>query len=175
MTRVFPRFAAVFLLVIPLTHGGAVTLAAQDLVTPAVLLTVRAADADAASAEVPPAPLTPATALPSRGAADFSHLTRPSVLPALYVATAVTQALDAHSTLLALRAGAQEANPFMRGTTTRPGAFLALKAGTAAGTILLAEKLWSRNRGGAIAAMVALNAVTSVIVAHNYAVAARLR
>jgi len=173
MTRVFPRFAAVFLLVIPLTHAGAVTLAAQDLVTPAVLLTVRAADA--ASAEVRSAQPSPATTLPARGAADFSHLTRPSVLPALYVATAVTQALDAHSTLLALRAGAQEANPFMRGTTTRPGAFLALKAGTAAGTILLAEKLWSRNRGGAIAAMVALNAVTSVIVAHNYAVAARLR
>jgi hypothetical protein len=138
-----------------------------------VLLTVRAGDG--ALAEAAPAPPTPATALPSRGAADFSHLTRPSVLPALYVATAVTQAMDAHSTLSALRAGAQEANPLMRGAAARPGAFLALKAGAAAGTILFAEKLWSRNRGGAIAAMVALNVVTSVIAAHNYAVGARLR
>ena len=83
-------------------------------------------------------------------------MTRPAVLPALYVATAVTQALDAHSTMTALHAGAQEANPFMRTATSSPGAFLAIKAGAAAGTVLLAEKMWPRNRAGAIATMVAV-------------------
>lgn len=173
MTRALPRLAAVFLLVIPVWHAGAVTVAAQDLITPAVLATLRAADVSPAIQSL--APAASEKALPARGKQEFSSMTRPAVLPALYVATAVTQALDAHSTMTALHAGAQEANPFMRTATSSPGAFLAIKAGAAAGTILLAEKMWPRNRAGAIATMVALNSVTCIIAAHNYAVAGRLR
>jgi len=172
MTRALPRLAAVFLLVIPVWHAGAVTVAAQDLVTPAVLSTLRGSDVPPANESLtrPGAEKT----LPSHGKQEFSSITRPAVLPALYVATAVAQALDAHSTMMALHAGAQEANPFMQKATSSPGAFLAIKAGAAAGTILLAEKMWPRNRAGAIATMVALNSVTCIIAAHNYAVAGRL-
>jgi hypothetical protein len=48
-----------------------------------------------------------------------------------------------------------------------------VKAGAAAGTIYFAEKLWRRNRVGAVAMMVVVNGVTAAVVAHNYKVADR--
>jgi hypothetical protein len=95
-------------------------------------------------------------------------------LPALYAVTAVTQLLDAHSTMAALGKGAREANPVMQGVATHGGALLAVKAGAAVGTVFMAEKMWRRNRAGAIATMVLVNVVTGAIAAHNYSVASRL-
>jgi hypothetical protein len=77
--------------------------------------------------------------------------------------------------MTALNRGAREANPLMQGAASNGGTLLAVKAGVAAGSIFVAEKLWRRNRAGAIATMVALNVVTAAIAAHNYAVASRLR
>ena len=74
--------------------------------------------------------------------------------------------------MTALNRGAREANPLMQGAATHSGALLAVKAGAAIGTVFMAEKMWRRNRAGAIATMVAMNAVTAVVAAHNYAVAA---
>jgi hypothetical protein len=53
---------------------------------------------------------------------------------------------------------------------------MAVKAGVAASTILLAEKMWKRgNRTGAIATMLIVNGVTAAVVANNYKVASNLR
>jgi hypothetical protein len=93
----------------------------------------------------------------------------------MYAATVALQALDAHSTLTAIGHGAQEANPVMKGVVGNRGALLAVKAGAAAGTIYIAEKLWRRNRAGAIVLMAVVNGVTAAVVAHNYKVAGRLR
>jgi len=100
---------------------------------------------------------------------------RPAVLPPLYASAIVLQALDAHSTMSAIRNGAHEANPFMQGVAKNNGAMLAVKAGVAASTIYFAEKMWKRNRVGAIAMMVALNTIDALVVVHNYGVASRLR
>jgi hypothetical protein len=100
---------------------------------------------------------------------------RPALLPALYASNVVLQALDAHSTLTALKQGAREANPMMQGVAGNPTALIAVKAGAAAGTIYFAEKLWRRNRVAAIALMAAVNGVSAIVVAHNYKVASRLR
>ena len=90
------------------------------------------------------------------------------VLLPLYVSFATLQLLDVHSTTRALAIGGVEANPVMRGVAGNPAALVAVKAGVTASTILLAEKVRSRSRVGAILLMAALNSTYATVVAHNY-------
>jgi hypothetical protein len=90
------------------------------------------------------------------------------VLVPLYASFAALQMLDAHSTLRAVRAGGVEQNPMLRGIADKPVAMVALKAGVAASTIALAEKVRSRSRVGAIVLMAALNSTYAAVVVHNY-------
>lgn len=97
---------------------------------------------------------------------------RPStLLTSLYASTALMQALDVHSTLSAFRAGAREANPLMDGVTKNRAAFLAVKAGVAASTILATRQLSKRNKTAAIVTLVAVNSAYAFVVNHNYRVA----
>lgn len=89
----------------------------------------------------------------------------------LYVSFAALQALDATSTLKALRGGAHEANPLMQGVAGNTAALLAVKAGTAAATIFFSEHLAKKNPIASLAIMVAVNSAYATIVAHNYRVA----
>jgi hypothetical protein len=98
---------------------------------------------------------------------------RPAILVPLYAGFAALQILDAHSTLEATSVGAQEINPLMQGPSNNPAAMLAVKAGTAAGIVVISEKLWRRNRTAAIVTMISLNSAYLVIAAHNYAEAQR--
>jgi hypothetical protein len=91
-----------------------------------------------------------------------------SVLLPLYVSFATLQLLDAHSTTRALASGGVEANPVMRGVAGNPAALVAVKAGVTASTIVLAEKVRSKSRVGAILLMAALNSTYATVVAHNY-------
>ena len=101
-------------------------------------------------------------------------VTRPStpdrdvLLPALYTGFGVLQALDAHSTVRAVNAGHREANPLIAPFAERPGAMIAVKAATTAGTIYLAHRLAGRNRAAAIALMIAVNGAYAAIVGANY-------
>jgi len=99
---------------------------------------------------------------------DQLKQTRPAPLVPLYMAFVGLQALDAHSTLTAVESGAREANPMVRGTLGSPAGLVLLKSGTAAGVVLLTEKLWPRNRTAAVITMVALNSAYATIAAHNY-------
>ncbi len=94
----------------------------------------------------------------------------PGILVPLYVSFAALQALDAHSTIRALNAGATEGNPIMAGLAGKPAAFVAVKTGLAASTIFLAEKVRVKSRGAAVALMAVLNSVYATIVARNYRV-----
>jgi uncharacterized membrane protein len=90
---------------------------------------------------------------------------RPAAVGVLYGTYATLQALDVVSTRKALGAGGHELNPLMnRGNV---GAMLAVKAAVGVSTIYFTEKLWKKNRAGAIAVMVALNGAQAAIVAHN--------
>jgi hypothetical protein len=93
----------------------------------------------------------------------------------LYVTTAVTQALDIHSTLKALDRGGVEMNPLLSGLTGNKAAFIAVKSAVAAGSILAARRLAKRNKVAAIISMVAINAAYGLVAHHNYKVAGRLR
>ena len=101
---------------------------------------------------------------------------RPSMLPALYATSAALQGYDTFSTLNALKSGAREANPLMKSVVKSPTAFVAMKAGVAAGSILAAEQLWkNHHRIGAIGMMVASNLMMGIVAAHNSHVLSQLK
>ena len=132
---------------------------AQDLATPSPIASpldlVRLPAA--ATAETAPR-LAPAATSSSRG-----------VLVPLYVSFAALQALDAHSTLRGIHRGAVEQNPMLRSFANNPAALFAVKAGVAASTIVIADKMRDRSRVGAIVLMAGLNSFYATVVAHNYA------
>jgi hypothetical protein len=98
---------------------------------------------------------------------------RPRLLAGLYAGFVTLQALDAHSTLTAVRGGRKEANPIIQPFADRPGMLIAAKAATAVGTIALSERLWRKHRVAAVVLMVAANAGYAAVVAHNYRQARR--
>ena len=109
---------------------------------------------------------------PSESAPHRSNGRR-AIVP-LYVSFAALQALDIHSTLIALdRGGTHEANPLMAGIVERPAALVAVKAATGAGIIYLTERVRKHSRTGALVMMAAFNSLYATIVASNYRVASR--
>ena len=105
-------------------------------------------------------------------AQDFS---RPSdsraLFTSLYVSTAALQALDVVSTVRALNAGAVEGNPMMSPLTRNKAAFIAVKAGVAASTILAARSMAKRNKVAAIVTLAAINSAYAMVVSHNFRIA----
>ena len=100
-----------------------------------------------------------------------NSISRPAVLPALYASYAALQVYDAYSTKQALAQGAREANPLVQQVVGKQSAFWAVKASATASTILAAEHLWRKNnKKGAIAVLVASNAVAAVVAARNASV-----
>lgn len=90
---------------------------------------------------------------------------RPIALAVLYGTFGALQAADVVATRSALQTGAHEANPVMgSGGTAR---LVVMKAAGTAGSIYFSERLWKKNRVGAIVAMVAVNGLTAAVVAHD--------
>ncbi|MGE3956970.1 MAG: DUF5658 family protein [Vicinamibacterales bacterium] len=143
---------------------------ANDAQTPALTVTPAMLAAATATASAEPA------ASPDLATARPFRYDRPAMLPALYAASAALQGYDAYSTLTALRSGAVEANPLMKNVVKSPVAFVALKAGVTATSIMAAERLWkSGNRLGAVGVMVASNVMMGMVAAHNSKVLATLK
>lgn len=99
---------------------------------------------------------------------------RPAIIPALYVTLGAMQALDIYTTRTALQAGAREVNPTAAAFTGNAASMLGLKAATTAGTIFFAERMWRKNKVGAIVMMVAINGATAAVSMHNMRNARRL-
>jgi hypothetical protein len=91
---------------------------------------------------------------------------RPPALSALYGTYGALQALDVVSTRRALASGARESNPLMN--NGHLGTMIAVKAAAGVSTIYFTEKLWRKNRVGAIVVMAALNGATAAIVVRNH-------
>src|SRR5215211_7000815 len=82
------------------------------------------------------------------------------LLTALYGGSAALQAFDAFSSLKALKGGAVEANPLMKGVVGNPGVFIGVKATVTAASILAAERMWRNNhKVAAIVMMAASNGI----------------
>ena len=136
---------------------------AREPVTLVQAVTVAAADFGA-----PPAATRAARVPAARPAASPAPAELPRVLLPLYVSFGLLQVVDAHSTLRAVRGGAVERNPLMAPLSSNPGGMFAVKGATAAGMVVLAEKLRRRHPATAVAVMVAINAAYAAIVAANY-------
>ena len=96
---------------------------------------------------------------------------RPTALLPLYAGFATLQALDYASTTRALAGGnAREANPMIGGIVGNRAAFVAVKAAAAAGVIYAGEKMWKKNRVGAVIFVAALNGAMGAVVARNYSI-----
>ena len=96
------------------------------------------------------------------------------VLIPLYASFVVLQALDAHSTLLAVSRGAKETNPIAAPFVEHPAALVAFKAGMTVGTLYMVERVRRHSRVGAIVLTAAFNSAYATVVANNYRIAARL-
>ena len=176
--------SAAFLTLSVVAPAQAQELMAANAVANTVLFPVTPI-APAPVALLAPAAATAATAEGEQTAGQTASISRSSFesrgkrplgLPALYAVQVALQAMDAHSTYAAINRGGVEANPLMKGVVQNKGAMMAVKAGVAASTIWIAERMWKRgSRIGAIATMLIANGVTAAVVANNYKVASSLR
>jgi hypothetical protein len=80
-----------------------------------------------------------------------------------------------YSTRQALARGAREANPLMQGVVGNTSAFVALKVGVGAASIVAAERLWKTNKPAAIGVMIAGNSVAAIVAARNARTLGQLR
>ncbi|MGQ0736305.1 MAG: DUF5658 family protein [Acidobacteriota bacterium] len=113
--------------------------------------------------------------LPAPEAAPPRRSSFTPVLVGLHALTAVTQAMDLHSTMQALDRGAVEANPIMSGVVKNRAAFIGVKAAVGAGLVLATHRLGQRNKVAAIALSAAVNSAYLYVAHHNYKVARGLR
>ena len=119
---------------------------------------------------LPPPPRSIASGVRAHARGDFTAGERPSSLIPLYASFATLQALDYHSTRRALENGSgREANPLMREIVKSPPAFIAVKAAATASVIVVGEKMWKKNRLGAVLFVAGANVALGVVVAKNYA------
>ena len=133
--------------------------------------------ASASAAEKEELKLTNASSVivPMAPMSDYKPtVSRPAILPALYVTLGAMQALDVYSTRAALQAGAREANPTAAPFASNAASMFGMKAVTTAGTIFFAERMWKKNKLGAVIMLVAINGATAAVSMHNMRNAKRL-
>jgi len=115
------------------------------------------------------APVAPTAAV---AAAWKSEAAKPSAtLRALIASYGAVQGLDMATTIRARNRGAIEANPVMQGSYATG---IATKAALGAATMFAVRSMAKKSRKAAIITMVAANAATAAVVAHNMGVASRL-
>ena len=171
---VLASWFSLFLFAVPAFAADAADTASDPTVAARVGSATTLTAALATMTATPVAPM--ATSARAIGQTDFSRSRRPSILPALYVGSALLQGYDAYSTMKALKLGAVEANPLMKSATGNPMLFIGIKAAVATTSIMAAEKMWkNHNRLGAIVVMVASNGLMAVVAAHNASVINGLR
>lgn len=180
-TRTLVAAAVVITMLSPLAAGDAF---AQDRVTPGTGTLTQTLDVltlpsetMAAAAEPQAAPLSsPQMSTPiQQQKLPPSRPGSSGGMMALYASTIAVQAMDLHSTMTGIKAGASEGNPLMGGATKNAAVFIGVKAAVTAGTIFAAQKLAKRNKPAAIAMLVAINSAYAMIAVHNYRVAGGLK
>jgi hypothetical protein len=105
--------------------------------------------------------------VPKAPPVQISNVKRPVVLPALYATLGGMQAWDIYTTTRALKVGAHEANATAASFSSHAGSLVGLKAATTVGTIFFAERMWKKNKVGAIVMLTVVNGATAVVSMHN--------
>jgi hypothetical protein len=144
----------------------ACSVAARAADDGAVTITPPTASADTVTATTEPAATPPLPAWVAREAQK-----RPTALSALYGSYGTLAVADLISSKKAFAAGAHERNPIMgSGAVTR---MVVVKSAGAAMSIYFAERMWKKNRIGAIVTMAVVNSISATVVARNLQVARR--
>jgi hypothetical protein len=140
----------------------------RTLTASAVAFTMMAASVCAAEtpASGPVAPTAAVAAAWKKEAPQQS-----TTLRALIVTYGAAQGLDMATTIAARNRGAAEANPVMQGGYAQG---MAMKAALGAATVFAVRSMGKTHRKAAIITMIAANAATAAIAAHNMQVASRL-
>ena len=89
------------------------------------------------------------------------------MLPVLYLSLAGLQAYDVYSTRIGVSRGAAELNPLVAPVAGDTPGMIVMKALSTGTTIMMAERLWRRNKTAAILTMVAANSVMAIVAANN--------
>jgi len=134
-----------------------------------------AADNDVERASATASAETVSTGGPMAGDVDWSMkplhvgsgMKRPAVLAGLYASLAGLQVYDAASTARGLKQGAREGNPLMQGAAHNAAMFWSIKAATTALPMMLADRMWKRNKAGAIVMMALANSVAATVAVNN--------
>jgi hypothetical protein len=100
-------------------------------------------------------------------------LTDPAFLKKLYIGYAALQASDVITTTAALKRGAREGNPLVRGIADSPAALIGVKVAAGVATIVMIEKLRETRPVLATVTLIAMNATLAAVTVNNVAVAAR--
>ena len=103
------------------------------------------------------------------------QVTRPAILPALYVSFGALQAWDVYTTSGALKTGAREANPVAAPFAGSSAKIIALKAASTASTVFFVERAWKQNKVAAVVVMAAINGATAAVAMNNARIARRGR
>jgi hypothetical protein len=146
--------ACALILAAALTSTGEVPAAAADTQTPIAPI----AAAVAAS---------PALETVSEAWMFDRKVSRPASVKVLYGTLGVLQALDIYSTQHALGRGGSEINPIVEKAAGNQAAMIGVKAISTATSIYFAERVWKKNRKGAVVLMAIVNGVTAAVVARN--------
>lgn len=111
--------------------------------------------------------------LPATATGQPTDTTKP-LRVGLYISFGTLQALDVHSTLLAVNRGARELNPLVASLAYDGAGLTIVKAGTTAATIYATERLAKTHPRLAVVIMTGLVVGSAAVVAHNYSVARQL-
>jgi hypothetical protein len=100
-------------------------------------------------------------------------LTDPAFVKKLYIGYAALQLSDVITTTAALKRGAREGNPFVRGVAGSPAALVGTKLAAGVVTIIALERLRKTHPVVASVSLIAINATLAAVTVNNIAVAAR--
>jgi hypothetical protein len=117
----------------------------------------------------------PANTAPIAAPAEVRGESRALFTWSVALSTALVQAADAHSTMMALDAGAAEGNPIVEPFARHQPSLIAFKAGVSVATIVAVHRLAGRHKVAAALLTAAINGTYVAIALHNYQLAHRLR
>jgi hypothetical protein len=165
-TETFNRIETLTMMSITACSLLVAALASGSVGTPAVsptLIAIPVAATGTSTAEqAPTAPAAPAAWTLDR------PVNRPAALPVMYVMLGGMQAFDIYSTRRAITSGGgQEVNPLLKQAAGNSGTMLAVKAASTAATIYFAEKMWKKNRKGAMILLAVVNGATAAVAVRN--------
>jgi hypothetical protein len=139
----------------------------KRIVITLAIIVVSSATVSAAADKEPLLKADASIRLPEPPPVQLSNVERPVILPALYATLGGMQAWDIYTTTRALKVGAHEANATAASFSSHAGSLVGLKAATTVGTIFFAERMWKKNKVGAIVMLVAVNSATAAVSMHN--------